>query len=464
MSGFVPVIIIFCFFAVLIFGTHYVRTWAFNRHEAITFESSSITALISLLLIWKYGATVRSVGLFVLLLVMFAANAFVQWHFYMELQVIIRKAFERRAEYLKSQGFSSFVNDTLLTMASVAIMPSFSRFIEESKFFNNPGSFIGLIKSLLKRQRFQKKKYLMRECFAENVNLIGPCKPEIDDMMRDEKHVVPGAIHANDLALGYKQEVIGLVSYDVLGFGALIIIVSLLIYGYYHSFETGFLPYSTAVKVLLMSLTAMAFTFVSHILRHFGFARYESFCYELAFTGLVIAAFRVYCLYFDGIVRPVHYVVLLIYFILFVILSYTNKHFDRSLHSDINKLYEKIIYNTSLETETERTKRRFLTNLKTISEWAVVPFPGSRKRSEFLGRFMVTKKFRKFEEINRKKQDMAQCTHELIEQVVPEFSNDVSESNFILSPDKVRKAHLINNVLSIASFVSLFVLIYLELI
>ena len=464
MVDYISIVLVFLLFAVLIFGTHYVRTWAFNRHEAITFESSSITALISLLLICQYGATAGSVGLFLLLLIMFAANAFVQWHFYMVLQGIIKKAFKGRADYLKSQGFSSFVNDTLLTMASVAIMPSFSRFIEESKFFNNPGSFIGLIKSILKRQRFQKKKYLMRECFAENVNLIGPCKPEIDKMMFDEKHVVPSAIHANDLALGYKEEKIGLVSYDVLGFGALIIVISVLIYGQVHSYEIGVLPSSTMGNVLLMALLSIVFALVSHILRHFGFARYESFCYELAFTALVIANFRVYCLYLEGALSVVQYVILSIYFVVFVILSCVNKHFDRLLHDKINKLYETIIYKTSLETETDRTKRRFLNNLKTISEWTIVPFPGSKQRSDLLSRFMITEKFKEFEEINRKKQDMAFCTKELIEQIVPEFSEDVSAKDFKLPMETIGKVRLFNNILSIGAFVSIFVLIYLGLI
>ena len=147
------------FFNIIVLGTHYIRTWAFNRHEAMTFECSSAAFLISLMMMIRYGVTIRLLVVAIVLLIAFAANAFAQWHFYMVLQDIIKEAFERKSKLLRDQENAGYINNILQTMASVAIMPSFSRFIEESKLFNNPGGFIGLIKSVMKRQRFQKKNY-----------------------------------------------------------------------------------------------------------------------------------------------------------------------------------------------------------------------------------------------------------------------------------------------------------------
>ena len=142
--------------AAVVIAAHFVRTWAFNRHEAITFESSAAAFLISVLLLIRYGFSAGRLLLAGVLLLGFVLNAFGQWHFYMELQDVIKNAFAERASYLKENGPQAEkglpeVTDQLMTMASVAIMPSFSRFIEESKLFNNPGSLIGLIKSLMKR-------------------------------------------------------------------------------------------------------------------------------------------------------------------------------------------------------------------------------------------------------------------------------------------------------------------------
>ena len=223
-----------CYVLLLFFGTHYIRTWAFRRYEAVTFECSAGAFLISVLLMLRNGFSWPLCALAAALLLAFLANAFCQWHFYMLLQDIIKEHFldnagvsDKEAADLKDKANNkkenkealSFdqqrqhaISNTLYTMASVAIMPSYSRFIEESKLLNNPGGLIGLIKSILKRQRFQKKKYRMRDCFAENVNLIGPCKPRLDTMLRDATKVVAAPIHANDLALDYKEEKIGLVS------------------------------------------------------------------------------------------------------------------------------------------------------------------------------------------------------------------------------------------------------------
>ena len=122
----------------------------------------------------------------------FLINAFAQYHFFDKLQDRIISAVLIRSPYFsnifKSDKKNKYKKEKqlvrcIIQIGSKAIMPSFSRFIEESLFFNNPGGFIGIVKSLLSRKRFQKKKYLMRECFADNLNLIGPCIPQIDSMI-----------------------------------------------------------------------------------------------------------------------------------------------------------------------------------------------------------------------------------------------------------------------------------------
>ena len=51
----------------------------------------------------------------------------------------------------------------------------------------------------------------------------------------------------------------------------------------------------------------------------------------------------------------------------------------------LNELFDHLIDNISVEKETDRTKRRFLSNLKTICEWTLEPFSGIRK-----GKIMFT--------------------------------------------------------------------------
>ena len=95
------ILAVILYLPVLVFGTHFIRTWAFNRHEAVTFESSSIMTLISLFLIWEFGPSKNRLLLSVILLLMFIANAFIQWFFYMRLQKTIKDAFSVRTNYIK---------------------------------------------------------------------------------------------------------------------------------------------------------------------------------------------------------------------------------------------------------------------------------------------------------------------------------------------------------------------------
>lgn len=432
MTTFSAIVNTGAYLLVLFFGTHFIRTVAFNRYEAVTFECSSAAFLLSVLVILRGGATLPGVLLALGLLAGFIANAMSQWHFYMKLHMIIRGAFESKALYLKKQGRDRFVNECLQTMASVAIMPSFSRFIEESKLFNNPGSFIGLVKSLMKRQRFQKKKYQMRECFADNVNMIGPCRPMIGKMMVDRtaENVVPGVIHEYDLALGKSDEIKGLASFDILGFGAL-----LAIWAYLAAREptAACAPWTGPGAAAAVTGVLIVFSCFSHVLRHFAFARYESVSYELSFAALVAVSFGVFRGLTSG--RGVSLDGWLAFgsvTALFLLSSVFNHRADKALHKQINEKFSQIIFRIPPETETDRTKRKFLQNLKVISEWAVVPFPGGGKASVFFARLLRGAKMREFEENNEKKKDMARLMEELVDEIVPECRGATAVTDFAL--------------------------------
>ena len=464
------ILAVILYLPVLVFGTHFIRTWAFNRHEAVTFESSSIMTLISLFLIWEFGPSKNRLLLSVILLLMFIANAFTQWFFYMRLQKTIKDAFSVRTNYIKQylgkgnkengrkDDFS--VVDSLETMASVAIMPSFSRFIEESKYFNNPGNLIGLVKSIMKRQRFQKKKYLMRECFAEILNLIAPCKPDIKEMMKDDKRVVPGTVLANDLALEKKDEIAGLVSFDVLGFGAHIILFIVLLRVALHGTEVVTIPLSPVLKTVLMALTALLFTAISRVLRHFGFARYESFYYELSFTALVIASFRIFVRAVQN--QPVSGLPMMILGCItavFVFLSWHNKHVDKKLHKKVDQKFDDVINEISFDTETDRTKKRILKDLDTISEWTIVPYSGNNSRFASRRSSDFSYSFSHFETINSRKELMPSLTADFINKVVSSDNNKVKEDDFRLSSESVRRSNMINDLVGTVSFIALFILI-----
>ncbi len=448
-----------CFLFAIVFGTHFIRTWSFNRHEAITFECSSTTFLISILVIVRFGYSEDIILIAVGLFVAFFLNAFSQWHYYMVLQDIIEKAFATRSKCLKNRKDTYYINNILQSMASVAIMPSFSRFIEELKLFNNPGNLIGLIKSIMKRQRFQKKKYHMRECFAENANMIGPCKPTIDKMVYDQANIVSGAIHPNDLALGYSDEKKALFLYDFLGFGGLIVLwyyLSVNIESLNTVLRTG-----SFCESAIVVLAILVFTYICHILRHFGFARYESFSYELSCTSLISAAFFVFMeIMAYGGRHEGDSAVLALLVLLFLTASFINRRTDKVLHREINKTIDKIIYRIPPDSETNRTKRRFLNNLKFISEWCVVPFPGVEKRLNLSKVIMFTPKLKLFYMISQKKKDIPGLMEELVDRVVPEYKKHVSSADFRVPAKKLIFTKRVLNSIGIIGVIIVCVSIY----
>lgn len=424
-------VIVFLLLLALILITHFVRTWAFNRHEAVTFEASAITTLFALMAVWCFGVNSVRVAVLAVFAAMFVLNALLQWHFFMELQDVIANAFSKRLTgETKADGA---IKGALQTMASVAIMPSFSRFIEESKLFNNPGSMIGLIKSIMKRQRFQKKKYQMRECFAENLNLIGPCKPEIDDMMNDSERVVRGAVHTDKLALGYKSEITGLVSYDVLGLGAHIALTVMLVY-YLHHPGAAALQGCTPLRAVWMILSVLLFIALGYYLRRVGFARDESVFYEFSYTGMLVVIFRIIGLMLAG--KPVtgfQWTALTVCCALFLLVSQRYKSLNKAFHGRINALFDYLIYNVSVETETDRIKRRFLGNLKTICEWTSEPFSGIWRGKAWF-RFRGNGKWAEFESVMEEKKKMPGLTAGLIRDVLSSRELDIlaDETVFLL--------------------------------
>ncbi|MBP1555298.1 MAG: hypothetical protein J6U30_04405 [Oscillospiraceae bacterium] len=485
------ILMYYLFLLILSLVTHYIRTWTYGRHEAVTFEMSFIMAFFSLMFLWRYGFNGTRGILLAVLTVMFAANAFLQWHFFMELQDIMKKALDKRFSGEKDEKTEKR-KESLLTMASVSIMPSFSRFIEESKLFNNPGSLIGLIKSIMKRQRFQKKKYLMRECFAENLNLIGPCKPEIDSITSDEEKYVQGAVHVNDLALGYKSERIGLISYDVLGFGAQLIIAAMM--AFYLKNGTTVSTASSPARTYAIAASAAVFMVLDLFLRVIGFARDESVFYELSYTGMLIVLFRVLITFLlGGSVSVLQWALLAGYAALFLAVSFCYRGLDKAFHKRINLLFDKLIYNIPVENETDRTQRRFLTNLKTICEWTLDPFlsKGENKWMSLLGNSDNMKKFRG---IMEDKKRMPEMTADLIKDVLTDkglkdlvrgevFDIDYAGDKTEIRPDreslkkypeedqeletkigKKRSAVNVCNALSAVAFIGVFVLIAIGII
>ena len=214
---------------------------------------------------------------------------------------------------------------------------------------------------------------------AENLNLIGPCKPEIDSITSDEEKYVQGAVHVNDLALGYRSERIGLISYDVLGFGAQLIVAFML----YLRNGAEVLTDSSPAKTYAIAASAAAFMALDLFLRVIGFARDESVFYELSYTGMLIVLFRVLLPFFyREEVSVLQWALLAGYAALFLFVSFCYRSLDKAFHKRINLLFDKLIYNIPVENETDRTQRRFLTNLKTICEWTLDPFLNKGENSK----------------------------------------------------------------------------------
>ena len=350
------ILIIFVFLLILTFATHFIRTFAFNRHEAVTFECSVITVVIAFANLVIYGINWFRVGEFLLFLALFIANAYSQYHFYLKLQSNISKVFKRKADTLmhatedKVKEKDRYINDNLKILAAVAIMPSFSRFIEESKFFNSPENIIGLTKSIMQRSRFQKKKYLMREKFSECINYIGPCRATITDYNDSESSILSDPIHPNDLALS-----------DIIG----------------SNLFNLFVDYALPIPMFIIGLFPLIF--LAHFLRNIAFARYESIPFEALFVTLILEGYLFYQSFEEGILKGkypwniISIVLLVIFFALFTAAALENKKYDKKLHIRINKCFVPVISSIEYENETTRVQRKFLENLQYISTWAITP-------------------------------------------------------------------------------------------
>lgn len=378
------ILIIFVFLLILTFATHFIRTFAFNRHEAVTFECSVITVVIAFANLVIYGINWFRVGEFLLFLALFIANAYSQYHFYLKLQSNISKVFKRKADTLmhatedKVKEKDRYINDNLKILAAVAIMPSFSRFIEESKFFNSPENIIGLTKSIMQRSRFQKKKYLMREKFSECINYIGPCRATITDYNDSESSILSDPIHPNDLALSDKDEKLGLFLFDFTGFGAMLFLFIQMILD---RVNPGVLPASAdyALPIPMFIIGLFPLIFLAHFLRNIAFARYESIPFEALFVTLILEGYLFYQSFEEGILKGkypwniISIVLLVIFFALFTAAALENKKYDKKLHIRINKCFVPVISSIEYENETTRVQRKFLENLQYISTWAITP-------------------------------------------------------------------------------------------
>lgn len=358
----------------LIFGTHFIRTAAFNRYEAVTYECSFAAVLLSTLLIIRQGWSWLLLAMVAVFMLGFIGNAMVQKHFFKALQQRINDSFSCKDGYQKNK---KDVLDELQALAAVSIMPSFSRFIEDSKLFNNPGSFIGLLKSLMKRQRFQKKKYLMRECFADNANLIGFAMPVIRRASTEEsiqsggedRPNLPRVMEANDLALVDKDEKTGLISFDILGFGALLGIWAVLVQ---RRWLPGAMNWGTG---LVLAAVLLVLSFASNILRRVAFGRIESFFYELNFSALVGISFFIFAERMSGsLVSLAGWMIFAFSLLMFTAASILRRLADNKAHKRIKEKISLIVDGIRPDSEVNRTRRRFLNNLRLVSEWAALPY------------------------------------------------------------------------------------------
>ena len=372
----------FIYLLILTFATHFIRTFAFSRHEGVTFECSIITVVISYVQIIENGLSWLTLGQFLIFLFFFIFNAFSQHKYYLKLQTRIDDAFGKRAVVLSDDWKKDFITDNLKTLASVAIMPSFSRFIEESKYFNNSGNIIGLTKTIMRRSRFQKRKYLMREKFSDCINYIGPCKATVE-LTIDDKHNddVSDAVLPNDLALDFKDEKWGLFDFDVSGFGAMLILfIGISLYNATPEIFPATMNFTVPLFVHIIVLVGIIL--LTHILRIMAFARYESLPYEIVFVSLIIASYLFFQSYktilsnlflASGRWAWISLGIFLLFFILFLAVSLINYSMDKKLHKRINKVFDTIITDIAYRNETFRVQRKFLEHLKYISEWAITP-------------------------------------------------------------------------------------------
>ena len=229
MNIFIILALLFAVIIVIVFVPHFVRTVLFGRYEAVTYECNVVAFLVSFFFLVKYNSFFPCI-IFLILLI---ASGLSQFYFYMKMQKGVLEIFkEKRRKEKKNRTFL----DMIKIMVSCTIVPSFSRFIEESNPFNNPGNFIGLIKTYMKRKRFHKKKYLIRDVSADMINSFGYGKVPKDEVVTEnalgekEKNYVEIETYVPEqFAFDTKNEIAGLVAFDGTGFGAIAILTVFLL-------------------------------------------------------------------------------------------------------------------------------------------------------------------------------------------------------------------------------------------
>ena len=258
--------------------THILLCKFFRVYEAVTYECSLAAVLLTLMNMRTGGLTFPNVAAFVICMLAFLLNALSQKHFYGKLKKIVANVLSTRDFDTKNKGSREDMTD----IVSGSVVPSFSRFIEESKLLNNPANLFGLIKRTLSRDRFQKRKFLIREKSAELLNYTSfysaprQSKTVVNSAPKKLKKEAPGPIVTpEDLALDYGDEKKGLFSFDALGFGALI---GSMIFVY--KFSSG--QESSAMPEWLFYLLLIAVGFISYGFRHIAFQRNNSLFTELA--------------------------------------------------------------------------------------------------------------------------------------------------------------------------------------
>ena len=386
MSIFVKFLITVIYLLIIVYGTHFLRSRAFNRYEGVTFECSFITVLIAPLLIWKYGFSVWLIVFFAVSAVLFTANGLAQRKYYDKLQERIAKAVEiRTGKDGKEEGQNEeTLAGRLKKLGAASIMPSFSTFIEESRFFKKQGGLIGLIKTSMKRQHFQDQKYVMRECFADMLNLIGPCKAEIVRNREDPEKKTAGtgtektpvirpAVRANDLALTAKDEKKGLAAFDILGFGGLLLLLIVLVVFFVRN-PAGAAGGNAVMKTAAALAAAAVVTVLGHLLRRKAFVRPESAVYEAFFAVTVVSSFFAFDALANGACCGlVKGLIFLLAVVIFAALTFFFRHRDREHQEETDAMFEEYLYRIIPDSETNRTKRRFIRDMKTLSIWAAAP-------------------------------------------------------------------------------------------
>ncbi len=413
--------IIVVFFIVLCFAVHLIRTGVFSRYEAVTYECSAVAFLTSVLMLIWHGFSWPLFAISIAFLVGLIMNAYAQWHFYMVLQDRIREVFDKKTQ--RDPKLQETVYVPLRDMASVAVMPTFSRFIEESRLFNAPGGFIAMVKYFLQRTRFQKKKFLMRDCIADCMNLIGLRKPQTAPFYDTERPedagtaFVPEYVRADELTLDKKDEIKGLAAFDVLGFGALAAVIAL--YVNIHGRIVGPAPGLSLLQIYITFAVVILFAFLSHVLRRFAFARDEMIGYEVILASLLTVSLHLFSTLLGGrMVSPVSWAAFAVIVILFAASSLYYRSADKKLHKEVSRSLAKIRDGIRPDSEENRVIRRFLQNLNVISEWAVVGFP-RRDHSDKIPGWPFCSRLKAFEKTADAQQGMIEQLKTLVKGIVP---------------------------------------------